>query len=250
MVHAFSSRRGGQSEGVFQSLNMGNPSRALYGGELDSEDHIQGNLAILKRAIGASDAGVAKSWLVHGAEVRHVSQEQLGEVNQWQVDGLMTDEKGILLAVTTADCLPILLADAEGQAVAAIHAGWRGLVAGVIAHAVKEMRQRYGVKRLVAGMGPCIGFNAFEVGAEVAGAFEEASLACFIRGDIRGDLGQNKYHVDLLGAGAYELERAGVQRVDRGMGDALCTYQNGEMFYSHRRERGQTGRLINLIGML
>jgi YfiH family protein len=143
-------------------------------------------------------------------------------------DALVTDEPGLLLAIRTADCVPILLADLERRVVAAVHAGWRGTVAGILARTVGEMQSKYGTKPIdvVAAIGPSIGPCCFEVGPEVP-------LPVVGR------------KADLWAANREQLERVGVGRIWVA---ERCTMCEPESFYSFRRGK-DTGRMVSAIGI-
>lgn len=177
-------------------------------------------------------------WLeqVHGAGVVRPDIGEQGLV----ADAAVTDRPGVVLAVRTADCLPVLFADRAGSGVGAAHAGWRGLAAGVLEATVAAL----GVapESLVAWFGPAIGQPAFEVGPEVRAAFvdgDPATAACFAAG--RGD----RWHADLTALARHRLAAVGVTSVFGGVG---CTYSEPERFFSYRRDR-ETGRMAALIWM-
>jgi YfiH family protein len=156
-------------------------------------------------------------------------------------DALVTSRPDCALLVFTADCVPILLARADGGRVAAVHAGWRGLVAGVILRALEHM----GEGQLVAAIGPCLSLERFEVGPEVVEPFRAAGLDSCI--DARFGA---RPHIDLRHAARLQLERAGVARID--VSDR-CTWNDPEL-WSHRRDvthggRARTGRLGALIAL-
>jgi polyphenol oxidase len=157
-------------------------------------------------------------------------------------DAAITSVPGQVLAVMTADCLPVLLADDRGRCVGVAHAGWRGLAAGVIEATVEAMRGRLEPPaRLVAWLGPAIGPDAFEVGEDVLEAFcsrEPGARAAFHPGPAEG-----KWFCDLYRLARMQLRRAGVDAV--GGGDR-CTFLEPETFYSHRRD-GITGRFASLV---
>jgi len=249
VVHAFSTRVGGVSAGVFAALNLGNPGA----GEKDAEANIQENYRRLQEAIVAAD--MPRAWVkqVHGSSVELIDPEPEGEygetpaaelrdryAGQISADGMVTALPRVLLTIRVADCVPVLLAAEDGRVVAAAHAGWRGVVAGVVERALRVMHEA-GVNpdRVVAAIGPGISAEHFEVGEEVAAEFVRAGLAAAVQ-SIAG----NKPHVDLQAAVRRQLERAGVTRID---GNDVCTFRDAGDFYSHRREGGRTGRMAAMI---
>jgi len=186
----------------------------------------------------AEDALVADLRQVHGAEVREVGPGPFAP--DVEADGLVTEERDRLLVVRTADCVPVLIARDDGRRVAAVHAGWRGLVAGVVPRALEVL----GGGEWAAAIGPCISGARFEVGPEVRAAFERRGLGAAVHAPAGA-----RPRVDLRAAVAIQLERAGVRRID---GTDRCTYEHADEFYSHRRDvtHGgwpRTGRLAALI---
>jgi len=158
-----------------------------------------------------------------------------------QADGLIASESGVACCVLTADCLPIFLASSEGDEVAILHAGWRGLLAGIIESGVAKMRTRAG--QLSAWLGPAIGPCHFEVGPEVAAAFlnKTGSVVfedCFVAVDL-----DRKYMANLYAIARRQLDACGI--IDISGGD-FCTHCESEQFFSYRRD-GITGRMANII---
>lgn len=179
------------------------------------------------------------AWLqqVHGVAVARADDESVPEA-----DALWTDEPGLACCVLTADCLPVLLCTADGARVAAAHAGWRGLAAGVLEASVAAL----GGDSCFAWLGPAIGAKAFEVGPEVRSAFvdamhpadTDATLRCFAP-SIR----DGHYFADLHGLARLRLRHLGVEHISAV--DA-CTYSQPARFFSYRRD-GQTGRMASFI---
>jgi len=213
-------------------LALGPGATAALGTGGGSDDAaVAANRARLARLLGLP---AAPGWLaqVHGTRVAH-----LDAPGSWSrdTDAAWTDRPGIVCAVLTADCLPVVVADAGGGATAVVHAGWRGLAAGVVERTVEAMAPASG--RLIAWLGPAIGPRAFEVGPEVRAAFvdhDAAAATAFRRGS--GD----RWHADLCALAARRLRRSGVDTV-RGGGH--CTFTDSRRFFSHRRDGGRTGRM-------
>ena len=185
----------------------------------------------LRRALGLEAARVAMLHQVHGAFVHEVDGELPDPPAR--ADALVTERPDRLLCVRTADCVPVLASRADGRRVAAIHAGWRGLVAGVIPRALAALgameATRGGEGELVAAVGPCLSRARFEVGPEVADAFAAAGLAAAVQPAEYG----RRAHVDLRFAALLQLERAGVRRIDV---TDRCTWDHAEEFFSYRRD--------------
>jgi hypothetical protein len=182
-------------------------------------------------------------WLeqVHGTAVHDADAPWSGSAPP-VADAAVATRPGTVLAVMTADCLPVLLADASGSVVGAVHAGWRGLASGVVEAAVDAVRARAGVDAaIVAWLGPAIGPSAFEVGDEVRQAFcdlEAADSVAFAPGAVPG-----KWWADLYALARRRLASRGVRDV---AGGGLCTVADPARFYSHRRDR-RSGRFASLV---
>ncbi len=220
-------RSGGVSGGEYATLNMGDHVG-------DDATAVATNRQRLQQALALPSA---PSWLtqVHGVACVDAADSALG----CEADASCTLRPGVVCAVLTADCLPLLLCDKNGGAVAAVHAGWRGLAAGVIESTIAAMGQG---RTLMAWLGPAIGPQRFEVGAEVRAAFvardAEASDA-FIAGE------EGRWLADLYQLARIILRKQGVNDV---YGGQWCTASDAEHFYSYRRD-GVTGRMATLIWM-
>ena len=229
-------RGGGVSQGPYASLNLGT---ALD----DDAATVARNRRVLAEVL---DLPAEPFWLkqVHGttvldldrADVSTQSSDMLAEPPA--ADGAVTSRSGLPCAVLTADCLPVLLCDTGGTRVGIAHAGWRGLAGGVVESAVRRM----GIepRRLMAWLGPGIGPEAYEVGAEVLEAFaalDPGAAQCFAA-NARG-----RWQADLYGLARQRLESAGVEAI---YGGGRCTYTESERFFSHRRE-APCGRMATLI---
>jgi hypothetical protein len=240
--HAFSTRIGGVSEAPFDSMNLGNPNGCAT---QDDTQHIAQNYRRLMRAIGCEHLPRYYLHQIHGELVSVVDSDDFS--NSTKGDALVTAQPNRVLSVRIADCCPVLLATTDGRAVAAIHAGWRGAVGGVIAAAVSKLRAIANVEpaNLLAAIGPCIGFDAFEVGPEVLVEFEKVFGS---EAPIRHD-GNGKGHVDLPSACKQQLLRAGVNTGNIDTTDR-CTFRDADEFFSHRRDAGITGRMAAMIASL
>lgn len=217
-------RRGGVSAAPYASLNLG-----THVG--DDPARVADNRALLRELLPAEPA-----WLnqVHGTRV--VDAAAAGDTPD--ADASVARDAGAVCVVMTADCLPVLLCDRAGTVVAAAHAGWRGLCDGVLEATVAAMGVAPG--ELLAWMGPAIGPDAFEVGAEVRAAFvarDPSADAAF------APIGDGKYLADLYALGRQRLAAAGVGAVTGG---DHCTVIERDLFFSYRRDR-QTGRMASLI---
>lgn len=226
---------------MFDSLNLGNPSD-LPPESRDPAANIRENFARILAAAGCPGREIVEVHQVHGGEVHRCLRGHPAHAGprDTRADALVSDDPGRALAIRVADCAPVLLASADGRVVGAAHAGWRGVIAGVVPRTVEAMRET-GANELIAAIGPCIGPDHFEVGEEVAAEFRRAFGA---RAPIVA--GPGKPHVDLRAAIRRQLEEAGVEHVD--VSDR-CTFRDEAEFFSHRRERGRTGRTGAVIGV-
>lgn len=182
---------------------------------------------------------VSLSKQVHGKEVLHVGKPGICE----GYDAQITNVPGICLAVSVADCVPVLIHDVVTHSVAAIHAGWRGTADNIVGETLKKMRKQFGTKpaNCVAFIGACISVDYFEVGNEVA---EHFSDECKVLHSSK-----QKYHVDLKRANQLCLQKAGVDKWNIEV-TSYCTWANNDLFFSHRKNNGRTGRMMAAIGLL
>ena len=210
---AFSTRSGGVSEAPFDTLNLGR----LTG---DEPERVAENRLRLCAEIDTEPELLSYGRQVHGATVRRAPGR--GRPG----DGLWTDTPGQPLLVFTADCLPIAIARANGArpAIAALHVGWRGLLAGIVERGASALGGR-----LAAAIGPGIGPCCYEVGEDVANPFRKR-FGAEVTHDGR---------LDLWSSAERALRAAGVSEIER---TDLCTFCNPDLFFSHRRDAGVTGR--------
>ena len=222
-------RAGGASTGRFAGFNLG-------GHVGDSDEAVRANRQILHAQLPSV---TTITWLnqVHGTRVIHAPSQYAKGV---EADAVWSDESGIACAVMTADCLPVVLADVDGQCVAAAHCGWRGLAGGILKCTVEAMP--VDTSRLVAWLGPAIGPSAFEVGGDVLAAFYLGEDDLAVHPIPETD---NKYFLDLNILAGRQLLALGLDPSHVSGGDT-CTYSDPQRFYSYRRD-GQTGRMVTLI---
>jgi len=244
-----SSRAGGVSLPPFDSLNLRPP--ALGGEDLDEPSAVLENQHRFAVALGAQPV-----WLnqVHGADVVRLSTAHVQDGAPLpRADASICTVPGIACTVLVADCLPVLLCSADGRAVGAAHAGWRGLAAGVLDNTVAALCAASGCRadQLLAWLGPCIGPRAFEVGEDVLRAFgvdpaapaePAAPGAAWFVPSPRPD-GALRWRANLVGLARQRLAGLGVGQVSGG---AWCTVEGGSRFFSYRREP-RTGRLAAAI---
>lgn len=217
-------RSGGLSQNNYQSLNL-----ALHVN--DDAESVKKNRQALTTMLNLPSQPI---WLEQVHSNRVVKADRLTTIEK--ADASYTDQSNIICAILTADCLPILLASTDGIHIAAIHAGWRGLLAGIISNVVESL----GTINVIAWLGPAIGSACFEVGKEVKTAFvcksAQFSSAFFRTND-------DKFLLDIYQLARIELATLGIHQV---YGGDFCTVTDEERFYSYRRD-GKTGRMATLI---
>jgi YfiH family protein len=227
-VHAAATTRlGGVSEGPWSSLNLGQHVG-------DRPQAVAENRARLTALLALPAAPL---WLdqVHAAQVVGAHEWYAG----LRADGCFARRPAEVCVVMTADCLPVLLCDRDGRAVAALHAGWRGLAAGVLDSGVAAFeRAGSAAGELLAWLGPAIGIDVYEVGDEVRDAFDRGEERAAFRQNPRG-----RWQMDLAGLARARLAALGVDAVHGG---DLCTHSAADRFFSHRRD-GRCGRQAALI---
>ncbi len=263
LVHGFSTRPGGISRlGSDCVLNLGNT-------DWDTLKNVEANRVRLLAALGAEKTPLVELQQRH-TDIVHVVNSPPAE--PLRGDALLTARPGLLLAVKTADCVPILIADAAGRAVAAVHAGWRGTLALIVQKTLGRMRMEFGTRPedLVAVLGPAIGRCCYEVGPDVAQAFAAQFDVArdWFDGPFEKVIGDDspyplkwlqmtppghdppppRVNLDLHAANRWQLAQAGVPGRNI-FASNLCTACRTDLLFSHRREQGKTGRIMGVIGI-
>jgi YfiH family protein len=239
--HGFFPRHGGVSAGLYSSLNCGF-------GSGDDPAHVAINRERALLALGVPSGKLVTVYQVHGRKTA-VVKHPWDHGDAPQADALVTDKPGVTLGILTADCAPVLLLDEASGIIGAAHAGWRGAQAGILESAIEAMTE-LGAQpsRIVAAIGPCIGFNSYEVGPEFPGPFLAGNKAdnAFFRDAER----PHHFLFDLAGYAAGRLQAAGISIVDRL---ACDTFTDEASFFSYRRalHRGEEdyGRLLSAIAL-
>ena len=241
-ANAFSTRAGGVSPFPEASLN-------LAGFDQDSAENIRENRRRFTSALGG-EWGLAACWQVHGADVLVVRDPRDPRPEDERCDALVTNLKGLLLGVKTADCVPVIIGDPRSRACAAVHAGWRGTLAEIIKQALARMREEFGTDAgdVRAALGPAALGCCYEVGADVIEPFR----AKFPDADsLFKPTTEGHALVDLHEANRRQLVEAGVMpELIHAL--PLCTMCRPDLFFSYRQDRklyGRTGRLMSVIGM-
>ena len=236
-AHAFFTRRGGVSTGPYASLNFSSSVG-------DSTDNVAQNVAIAANVLGTQPSSIYFLSQVHGRDALLVTgSEDPARILELRGDAVVTTSAGVACGVRSADCVPVLFGDRRTGMVAAAHAGWRGLVAGVLKATITKLRQCAGPgAELVAAIGPHISVDAFEVGPDVAA--ELAALAP--QSDVVRQGERGGPHVDLRAIARAELRAEGL--ADAEIDDVFgCTVGDPQLFFSYRRDGPRSGRHLSAI---
>jgi len=238
-THAFTTKFGGVSSGIYESLNLAQRSG-------DDIGNVRENYSRLCCALGISTGDIVCSNQVHGTHVRVVTPDDCGRLfksNPHNADALITDTPGAALMVFVADCVPILLFDTKKHVAGAVHAGWRGTVANIAGITVSKMISEFGCSPsdISAALGPCIAKCCFEADADVAEAVKEA-----LNEDSELCLSQNgdKYNIDLKEVNRILLRNAGLENI---VVSDECTSCRSDKYWSHRKTQGQRGSQAAII---
>lgn len=248
-VKAFSTtRRGGVGRGNYATMNV-----THYCG--DDEQHVQENRRILAEWLGTAPERIIVPKQTHQTEVRLITEENFLQKERLEgVDAIVTTTPGICIGVSTADCIPIILYDGEKQAVAAIHAGWRGTVNRIAEKTIRCMEKWCGSRPddLRAVIGPGISLEAFEVGDEVYDAFRQAGFDMqhiAKRFPASSETTKEKWHIDLWECNRHQLIECGIPDKHIRL-SGICTYQQCEDFFSARRLGILSGRIYTGVMLL
>ncbi|HRQ38857.1 MAG TPA: peptidoglycan editing factor PgeF [Chloroflexota bacterium] len=231
--HAIFSRQGGVSPAPFHSLNLSVSVK-------DDPAHVFANRRRAYGLFGRDNDTAVHAHLVHGNTVTCVTGANNGDYTPHS-DGLITNEPGCALTMNFADCTPILLYDPVNHAIGLGHAGWKGAVVDLPGAMVRAMQRAFGTNPadVWAGIGPCIGWAQYEVDEPLVGEVQTAFrdwTQLLRRPDGRGN---GRYHFDLPAANQQRLQEAGVRPIELS---GLCTAERTDLFFSHRAEKGKTGR--------
>jgi YfiH family protein len=230
VAHAVFTRLGGVSQGPFATLNVGNAVG-------DDEVAVAENHARVYAHLGLSSAHITSAHQVHSNRIAVVTASDAGQIMP-STDGLVTDTPGLALLLRFADCQPILLYDPAHHALGLIHAGWRGVAQGIARRAVETMRRAFGSRasELIAGLGPAIGPCCYTVDHHVAAAM---GYVLPNWNQAMSLLEEDRWQLDLSAANAQQLTAEGVRQIEQAH---LCTACHNDEFFSHRADKGQTGR--------
>lgn len=245
LLHFMSTRKGGESQGDYTSLNLG-----YTGG--DNKNSVDRNRKRLCQRLQIGTSMLVVPDQVHGSKIAVIDasfpKQSQDEQNYSlrETDALITNQQDICIAVTTADCVPILIYAPDKQVAAAIHAGWRGTVAHIATHTIQRMQERFGCdpNQMRAVIAPHISQAAFEVGEEVVEIFKKNGFDCSNYGIRKETTG--KMHLHLGNINRDQLINSGMLPEHIQLTDT-CTYYSDNLFYSARREGIQTGRMLTGI---
>ncbi len=246
--HLFSTRTGGVSEGIFASMNL---SYARG----DRKEAVDENFRRVAAVLGCGVGDFVCSDQTHTVNVRRVTESDKGKgvtvpKDYTDVDGLITDEKGIVLATFYADCVPLYLADTKNRAIGLSHSGWRGTAGRMGARTLEAMKESFGTeaKDVVAAVGPSICGDCYEISGDVAQRFRQ-EFPQEEWEDFLVPKGGDKYLLDLWKANYYVFLAAGVPAGNIHVTD-ICTCCNPEYLFSHRASHGKRGNLGAFLGLI
>jgi YfiH family protein len=234
LVHAFLGRTGGVSSGHLASLNLGRR-------EEDRAENLAENKRRVAVAFGIDEGRIYTVSQVHSDRIVIIDNPDITSDEISQKQRIITDIKGITIGILTADCVPVLLFDRSRKVVAAVHAGWKGTASNISAKAFEIMMERFESQPqdILAAIGPAIGPCCYEVGEEVVSAFGHQKGVAVQHG--------KNWHIDLPKANHLQLRDAGVTDID--ISD-ICTSCRTDLFFSHRKEMGKTGRQLSFISLI
>ncbi|GAB4508882.1 MAG: peptidoglycan editing factor PgeF [Anaerolineae bacterium] len=245
LKHGIFTRKGGVSQGPWGALNTG----GTVGDDVEAVRH---NHELMYEALSVNRSRASTVWQVHGADVVVVDGPVRGRRWIALADGMITDQPDTPLVMRYADCTPIMLYDPVKGVIGVAHAGWRGTVIGAASSTVRAMMKAYGCRPgdIQAGIGPSIGPERYQVGEEVV----EAALRHFgtLNGGlaegplIRRDPADGTAYFNLWSANKLDLQSAGVDQIEVA---EICTALHTDEFYSHRAEKGNTGRFGAVISL-
>lgn len=245
LVHAFTTREGGVSEGPLSTLNLGL-------GRDDKPEHVLENYRRICSILGVDQQRCIMAKQVHSTKVQIVTEKDAGKGIQYpqqrmEVDGLVTDQPGLPLVVFYADCVPILLYHERTHCLAVVHAGWKGTVGAIAAEAVRMMQQMFRVetKEILAAIGPSIGSCHFEVGQEVAREFQRNGFHSQI---LPSPSTSEKWYVNLWDSNRKVLLDAGLMAKNITCAE-ICTVCHKEHYFSHRGLGADTGRMALIAAL-
>lgn len=238
VTQAVFTRHGGVSPTPWHSLNLG-------GSVGDDPARVAENRVRVFNSMGCSPASIHDVWLVHGTDIVYADAPRLLTEPSARADIIFTDNPEVSLFMRFGDCVPIMFHDPQKNVIGIAHAGWMGTVRGVATAAVEGMQSHYGCKpeNIVAGIGPSIGVDHYEVGADVISQFQEKYQQ---DADRVLQTRNGSAYLDLWTANAIQLQNAGVEQIQIS---GVCTACHLDDWFSHRAEKGKTGRFGALMAL-
>jgi len=239
-LQGFTTRHEGVSRPPYNSLNLGLSTK-------DSPHNVEGNRSILARAFGSRAELLVTVTQVHGSDLLLLDQPNpdFSHFQKLECDGIITNQPEVMIGVCVADCVPVLLLDPVRKVVAALHAGWKGTAEGIVRKGVEAMASVFDSKpgQILAAVGPAIGPCCYEVDEPVASAFDKegSDFRAFAK-----EAGTGKWRLDLIEANRRQLLRAGIEEHNLET-TSLCVCCEKDLFFSYRRDKGETGRQMGFI---
>jgi len=239
-VQGFTTRHEGVSRTPYNSLNLGTTTN-------DQAHNVEGNRSLLARAFGINHDALVTVRQVHGTDILVIDEpnEDFSHFLSVEGDAIITNQPGVMIGVCVADCVPILLLDNEKQVIAAVHAGWQGTSSKLVAKTVAGLKSVFesNPKKLQAIIGPCIGKCCYEVDEPVKQAFAQN---CVPWDSCAEQTTEGKWRLDLASANRELLLASGVPAAQIQVSD-MCVCCHRELFFSYRRDDGETGRQMGFI---
>lgn len=246
LYQGFSTRLGGVSTGIYETMNLG-----FY--LEDSAENVRKNFEIIAKAIGVSTENMVYSKQTHTTNVLKVDSARKGmgvvkERDFDNIDGLITDTPELCLVTSFADCIPVVIADVKKHVVASLHSGWRGTVGNITQKAMDIMIRDYGCEAgdCIASVGPGICEDCYEVSSDVAEQFMNAYDEHDYNHIIKNGTFPDKYQLNLLEANRRNLLNAGIPAANISVAD-ICTCCNPGLLHSHRATHGRRGLMCNFV---
>jgi YfiH family protein len=240
VVGGFTTRHEGVSRPPYNSLNLGT-------GTQDASHNVQGNRSVLARAFGTTIERLVTVTQVHGTDLVVIDQpnDDFDHFAKLESDGIVTNQPGVMIGVCVADCVPVLLYDPQQQAVAVLHAGWKGTAGNIVAQGVAALTSCFGSRPadLLAAIGPAIGPCCYEVDAPVKAGFAQQPEVWNLYAQ-QNETGT--WQLNLAAINRHQLLAAGLN-ASRIEESNQCVCCNTETFFSFRREKGETGRQMGFI---
>lgn len=244
ICHGFSTRIGGVSEGYLSSMNLGH-------GRGDLEDNVIKNHEIIANAIGFDPKNLVSSKQTHTTNIKVVSKEDIGkgiyrDRDYDNIDGMITNEREVVLATYFADCVPLYIVDTKNKAIGLSHSGWRGTASRIGKVTIEQMSEKYGTnpEDVIACIGPSICKDCYEISEDVALEFMKEFPDNI--DDILLNKGNGKYMLDLWTCNQIVFRECGVLEENIHLPD-ICTCCNPEVMFSHRATNGKRGNLAAFL---